>query len=481
MVDTVCDLILIVDDNPTNLEVLSKSISSTGYSIAVATSGENALKQIGYERPSLILLDVMMPGIDGFETCRRLKADPTTSAIPVIFMTALSDIENKIKGLSLGAVDYITKPFQQEEVIARIKIHLKIQTLTQTLACQNELLRQEIQHREQAEAQLQLLNHELEVRVANRTAELSTALHQLQQTQVQLVQKEKLSTLGELVAGVAHEINNPIGFIANNLEPAMEYVADIAQVIRLYQQNYPNPSIEISRFVEDIDLDFALDDLAKLLASMQLGTERIREISMSLRNFSRSDTKCLMPVNIHQGLDSTLLILKHRLKENEYRQAISVVRNYGNLPEITCYPGQINQVFMNLLSNAIDALDEGSQSNQVVTNTNSTHILPISSKSLEPTICISTEYAGGNCATIRIIDNGPGMADTIRDRLFEPLFTTKKVNQGTGLGLSISRQIVVERHGGQLTCQSHPGKGAEFVIDLPINAEVAASQALLVS
>lgn len=481
MADTANNLILIVDDNPTNLEVLSKSLSNAGYSIAVATSGETALKQIAYECPSLILLDIMMPGIDGFETCRRLKADPITKAIPIVFMTALSDIENKVKGFSLGAVDYITKPFQQEEVIARVQIHLKIQHLTQTLADQNQLLKQEIQRREQADAELHLLNQELEARIANRTEELSSALYQLQQAQVQLVQKEKLSMLGELVAGVAHEINNPISFIANNLEPAIEYVADITESIHLYQKHYPNPHPEIFGFVKDIDLNFALEDLAKLLASMHLGTERIRDISMSLRNFSRSDTKSLMPADLHQGLDSTLLILKHRLKGNKHRQAITVVRNYGNLPEVVCYPGQINQVFMNLLSNAIDALDDTDYLAQLTGSMNSAQIVPLVSQPLEPTIYIYTECLESNYVTIRIVDNGPGMTDKIRDRVFEPLFTTKQVNQGTGLGLSISRQIVVERHGGQLTCSSCPGRGSEFVINLPVSAEVPASRELLVS
>jgi CheY-like chemotaxis protein len=246
--------------------------------------------EIENELPTLILLDIMMPGVDGFETCKRLKANPKTQDIPIIFMTALSDIDNKVRALELGAVDYVTKPFQEQEVLARVKTHVKLYSLTQNLECQ----------------------------VAQKSAEL-------QASQLQLVQSEKMSALGNLVAGVAHEINNPVGFLAGNLQPAQDYVDDLVGLIDLYQQKYPNPDPEIEARIEAIDLEFIQKDLPQLLNSMKLGLERIRNISISLRTFSRADKDYQVPFNIHEGLDSTILILKHRLKANENRPAIEVI------------------------------------------------------------------------------------------------------------------------------------------------------------
>ena len=288
--------ILIVDDNPTNLEVLSDSLNQSGFQIAVAIDGESALEQVSYHTPELILLDVMMPGIDGFETCRRLKENPATYEIPVVFMTALSDAENKVKGLSLGAIDYITKPFQHEEVLARVRIHLKIQNLARTLQKQNIVLKEEIERREETENQLveanralEDFNQHLEVRVASRTKELSQALNELKQAQVALIQQEKLSALGQLVAGVAHEINNPVNFIHGNISHADEYSKDLLKLVRLYQKNYPEPTPEIVTELEAVDVDFLAEDLPKLMNSMEIGTDRIRDIVLSLRIFSRLD------------------------------------------------------------------------------------------------------------------------------------------------------------------------------------------------
>ncbi|MBE9181164.1 hybrid sensor histidine kinase/response regulator [Oculatella sp. LEGE 06141] len=449
--------ILLVDDNPTNLKVLSEAVRDEHWTTLVATDGESAIEQTEYARPDLILLDVMMPGIDGFETCRRLKMKDETQAIPVIFMTALSDVVDKVKGLELGAVDYITKPFQQEEVLARVKLHLKLYHLTQRLAEQNALLNQKIVEQATTEAQLQQLNQELEVRVEQRTQELSDFLHQLQQAQLQLVQSEKMSTLGQLVAGVAHEINNPVGFINGNLKCIQEYTHDLLNHLHLYRQKYPNPDPEIEEHAEEMDLEFVLEDLPKLAASMQAGTDRIRNISTSLRTFSRSDTSSKIAFNLHEGLDSTLLILRHRLKANEMRPEIEIIKDYGKLPLVNCYPGQLNQVFMNILSNAIDALDESSHMRSFVeieANPNQ--------------IMIRTEVSADNqMVKIHIEDNGPGISSEVKEKIFEHLFTTKAVGCGTGLGLSISRQIVVEKHGGHISCDSQPGKGTEFTIEIP--------------
>ncbi|MBW4494246.1 MAG: hybrid sensor histidine kinase/response regulator [Oscillatoria princeps RMCB-10] len=428
--------ILLVDDNATNLRVLSGAMAESGWTILVATDGERAIRQAEYASPDLILLDVMMQGIDGFETCSRLKSNPKTQDIPVIFMTALSDPVDKVKGLKIGAVDYITKPFQQEEVLARVGVHLKLRSLTKKLLEQNE---------------------QLEKRVEERTAELSQALHDLQQSQLQLVQNEKMSTLGQLVAGVAHEINNPINFIDGNIKYTEEYMHNLLDLVKLYQEEYPETASHIEEFIEEIDLDFLSKDLPKMLLSMREGTDRLRNISISLRTFSRADSNLPVELNIHEGIDSTITILKHRIKASKERPEIQVVREYGELPEIQCYPGQLNQVFMNLLSNAIDALDEsnaGRSYEQIEANLNR--------------IEIRTGVVDSDRLVISIKDNGPGMSESVRARVFDHLFTTKPVGKGTGLGLSISRQIVEEKHGGRLSCHSVPGEGTEFTIELPI-------------
>jgi signal transduction histidine kinase len=420
--------ILIVDDTPTNLQVLSESIRMAGWTTLVATDGETAIAQAEYAQPDLILLDVMMPGIDGFETCRRLKSSQMTEDIPVVFMTALSDTLDKVKGLEIGAVDYITKPFQQEEVLARVKLHLKLYHLNRTL----------------------------EQQVAERTAALLASMENLQQAQVQLVQSEKMSTLGQLVAGVAHEINNPVGFIAGNLNPAKMYIQDLFNLISLYQKQFPEPGADIEKAIKRMDLEYIQEDLPKIITSMRDGVDRIRNISISLRTFSRSDIDHKEAFDVHEGLDSTSLILKYRLKANEFRPAIEVIKEYGDLPLVKCFPGQLNQVLMNLLANAIDAVEESNQER--------------SFEDIEERpnqIILQTELIDHQ-AVIRIRDNGMGMTDGVKQRIFDHLFTTKPVGKGTGLGLAIARQIIVDRHGGTLEVDSVVGQGAEFVITLPL-------------
>ncbi|MBW4491650.1 MAG: response regulator [Oscillatoria princeps RMCB-10] len=458
--------ILLVDDSPTNLKVLTGAITSCGWEILVATEGETALELAEYAKPDLILLDVMMPGIDGFETCCQLKAKPETCEIPVIFMTALSDTVDKVKGLSLGAVDYITKPFQQEEVIARVRLHLRLSLLTKQYAQQNSLLKQEISERCAAEAALQQLTDELERRVEERTAELQSAWERLQQTQVQLVQTEKMSALGQLVAGVAHEINNPVGSLSGNLNYIEVYTNNLLDLLNLYRDEFPKVGAKIESKIEDIDLEFLMGDLPKILTSMKAGTDRLRNISTSLRIFSRSDTDSQVAFNIHEGIDSTLLILKHRLKASKKRPDIKIITEYGDLPMVECYPGQLNQVFMNLIANAIDALDELSQGysfDELIARPN--------------TIAIRTDLnSDGTHAIISIKDNGPGMSCEVKERAFDHFFTTKTVGFGTGLGLYISRQIVEEKHQGRLSCISAPGEGAEFIIELPVCAPAGGAE-----
>jgi two-component system, NtrC family, sensor kinase len=423
-------IILIVDDSSVNQEFLTQIIDNSEFEIIHALDGKVALEQAKQRLPDLILLDVIMPEMGGFEACVQLKSDPQTSEIPIIFMTALSDIEAKVKGLSLGAVDYITKPFQKEEVLARIHVHIQLHNLTKNL----------------------------ENQVAYQKEQLSSLLGKLKQTQVQLVQTEKMSSLGQLLAGVAHEINNPINFIHGNIIHASQYINDLLEMIELYGEQTETTE-ELDELAEDIDLEFIKEDLPKLLNSMKIGSERIREIVQSLRNFSRLDESDTKTINIHEGIDSTLMILGHRIKAKSDRPAINIVKQYGDLPPVECYPGQMNQVFMNILSNAIDALEEQRYN-----------------EGFNPTISIYTELLDSNSIRIRIADNGPGMPESVQKQMFDPFFTTKPVGKGTGMGMSISRQIVLETHHGELTFSSELGQGTEFLIELPVEQPDKESQ-----
>ncbi|MBD2773055.1 sensor histidine kinase [Iningainema tapete] len=259
-----------------------------------------------------------------------------------------------------------------------------------------------------------------------------------------------------LVAGVAHEINNPVGFLTGNIQPALDYVQSLFGLIDLYQQDLPNPSIAIKNEIEAMDLEYLRSDLPKLISSMREGVNRIRSISTSLRTFSRADTVRKVSFNIHEGIDSTLMILKHRLKANENRPAIEVVKDYGKLPAVECFPGQLNQVFMNLLANAIDAIEESNQG------------LTFAQIQARPN-CITIQTAlssDGEHVVIRIRDNGVSMSDEVKQKIFDYLYTTKTVSKGTGLGLAIVRQIIVEQHGGTINVNSCPGQGAEFEITI---------------
>ncbi len=308
---------------------------------------------------------------------------------------------------------------------------------------------------------------ELLAQTRRQAEELAETLRDLQQTQTQLIQSEKMASLGQLVAGVAHEINNPVNFIHGNLTHVSDYIRDLMELVELYQkQDAATPAIQEQ--VEAIDLEFLIEDLPRVLGSMKVGTERIRQLVLSLRNFSRLDEAESKQADIHDGLDSTLLILQHRLKAKADRPGIQVIKEYGQLPLVQCYPAQLNQVFMNLLSNAIDALEEANGEWDVENENNENKERRLLPDAPCPTIWIRTEVQQGNRAVIRIADNGPGISAAARDRIFDPFFTTKPMGKGTGLGLSISYQIVVEKHGGVIECLSQSGEGTEFRIEIPI-------------
>ena len=605
-------LILVIDDTLANLKLVSDFLRKAGFDVLVAKSGYQALKTLEKSSPDLILLDVLMPEMDGFETCRRLKLAEKTKDIPVIFMTAVVDSSNpndKVKGLSLGAVDYLSKPIQLEEVLARIKIHLHLRALTQQLQEQNTrlqheirerrqievILQQEIRDREQIEEKLrkseerwqlalkgnndgiwdwnaktnevffsarwkEMLGYEdyeignhldewssrvhpddidwvmeavqahldgktpyyitehrmrrkdssykwildrgqalwdeqgnpvrvvgshtditdrklaeealqhSEAREREKATQLELTLSQLKRTQAQLIQTEKMSSLGRMIAGVAHEINNPVSFIYGNLPLAREYFKDLLLLIECYQKTYPHSKPEIQRLTHNLDLDFLVEDWHKLMDSMQIGAERICQIVSSLKRFSRLDESELKAVDIHEGINNTLFLLQHRLKAVGANPEIQVVRAYTQLPKVTCYASQLNQVFMNLLSNAIDAL-ENQPPPRVITISTEVRTenweLRTGKKNSHSQFLIPHPQG----VVIRIADNGFGMSENVQQKIFDPFFTTKSVGSGTGLGLSISHQIVVEKHGGQLSCVSVPGQGTELIVEIPVEQE----------
>ncbi|MBL1175121.1 sensor histidine kinase [Pantanalinema sp. GBBB05] len=425
--------ILIVDDTPENIRFLASLLLNQGYNVRKALNGNMALTAVKSLLPDLVLLDITMPEMDGYEVCKRLKEDTQTAKVPVIFLSALDNVADKVKAFQSGGVDFITKPFQFEEVLARIQTQLTIQTLQVQLQVQNEQLRQ--------------------------------ALGDLQKTQVELLQKEKMAALGQLVAGIAHEINNPISFISGNLSPAKAYINDLLRLIELYQQEYPEPTPALQAAIAEVDLDFLVNDLEKLMGSMKTGVERIRSVILALRIFSRLDESDVKLVDLHEGIDSVLLLLQHRLNQ-ERNLEVEVIREYGVLPSVTCYASQLNQVFFNIISNAIEALETAMKIGKFAVNHAS------AGTGERPTIWVKTEVTAANTVIVRIKDNGLGIAEDAKPHVFEPFFTTKGIGQGMGLGLLTSYQIVTEKHQGNLTYSSVPGQGTEFMVEIPVAAIV---------
>jgi len=330
----------------------------------------------------------------------------------------------------------------------------ELQTIHQTLEKRVEDRTEELWRKNEQLAEAHDHLQQLNIELVSQAHELHQALQDLRQTQAQLIQTEKMSSLGQMVAGFAHEINNPITFVAANLNYASTYMTQLINLVQLYQQQYPHPPVVLQEQIADLDVGFVVDDLPKVLASMQAGTDRIRQLVLSLRNFSRLDEAEMKPVNVHEGIDNTLLILNHRLATE-----ILVVKQYSHLPLVDCYPAQLNQVFMHLVNNAIDALR--SQANQTGKQ-----------------ITIQTEVLKLNQVSICIEDNGPGISSEVSSKLFDPFFTTKPVGQGTGLGLAICYQII-EKHHGKIKVASQVGQGAKFTITLPIQPTRSPSSAVL--
>jgi signal transduction histidine kinase len=392
------------------------------------------------------------------------------------------------------------------------KIYKKILKRSRQLKGANQEITQQIAERKRLEESLR----QSEAQLRTKTEQLELALSELKQTQAQLINQKKMCNSEQLVASVAHEINNPLSFVYGNLIPANQYAEDLINLLKLYAQHYPQPVQEVQQQAEAIDLDFLLEDFPKTLSSIYLGADRIRQMVQSLQNFSRLDEAKMSQVDLHQGLDNTLLIIRNRLRVKGDNTEIKVIKEYGQLPPLECHPGLLNQVFMNLLCNAIDALEECKQkpcgikcfeeSNLALNpdaceasavpalasvsteNGNASVAIPYpkesslveQSKHHSDTIRICTEVRRGNSregdssdlwAVIKISDNGPGMTEDVRTRIFEPFFTTKPSGKGTGLGLFISHQIVVEKHNGKLKCRCAPGQGTEFMIEIPIQEQ----------
>ena len=388
LIDLTGAKVLIVDDTPENLRLLRQALEPEGYSILVASNGEGALKIAGSAHPDLILLDVQMPGMDGFETCHRLKQDETTQDIPVIFVTAEAETESVVEGFCVGGVDYIIKPFKNEEVLIRVQTHLKIDHLYQALLASNI---------------------------------------KLKEMQNQLILKEKLASMGNLVAGVSHEINSPVGAIIGAADVASRCLTKIMDI-------YEEASGTIREGAEFKKVLRVLKDSVQNVAT---AGERIDRIVRNLRKFARLDEDAFQKVNLHEGLDSAVELCEHQLKSN-----ISIEKAFGEVPPILCFPGELNQIFMNLLLNAIQAIET------------------------QGTIRIETSSEENN-AYVKISDTGVGIPDDEVNKIFDPGFTTKGVGVGLGLGLSISYDIA-QKHRGEITVESEVGKGSTFTLRVPV-------------
>ncbi|MES3023561.1 MAG: ATP-binding protein [Pseudomonadota bacterium] len=433
--------ILIIDDTPANIAVLADYLEDQGLQVVVAQDGQEGLGRAALVKPDLVLLDVMMPVMDGFETCRRLKADPAIGDIPVIFMTALTDTGNVVAGFAAGGVDYVTKPLQMAEVLARVNTHLSLRAMQRQLGAQNLVLQQEVATRKQAEIEL---HH-----VGTARQALIAKLHEAKD---QLLQAEKMASIGQLAAGIAHEINNPIGFVDSNMNSLQVYFRTLFGaldachgILLAAAPGNAELAARVAAVQQAADIEFLRVDIGALMKESMEGLERVKNIVEALKDFSRVGERNWAQADLHHGLDSTLNIVN-----NEIKYKAEVVKDYGELPPVSCLPQQLNQVFMNLLVNAAHAIANFG------------------------TITITTGRSGDDWVWVRICDTGAGIHPDIVHRIFEPFFTTKQVGQGTGLGLSLSYGIV-SKHGGRIEVRSQPGRGACFTVHLPTAQQTVAN------
>ncbi|UNU23406.1 hybrid sensor histidine kinase/response regulator [Microcoleus vaginatus] len=430
--------ILFVDDEPDLESLISqkfrKKIRAEEWQLFFAHNGVQALEKLK-EHPDLdiVVTDLNMPEMDGLTLLSKINQ--INVSLKTIVISAYSDMKNIRNAMNFGAFDFLTKP-------------IDFQDLEITL---NKTLREVQQLKENQRLR------ESEARAREEAQHLQNCMQDLKKTQAQLIQTAKMSSLGQVVAGIAHEINNPVNFIYGNISHVSDYIQDLLHLLHLYQQ-YTPPNYEIQAEIEAIDLEFMIVDLPQIMVSMKGGVDRIQKIILSLRNFSRLDEANIKSVDIHEGIKSSLLILHNRFQARAARPEIQVIEEYSNLPLVECYAGELNQVFINIISNAIDALNEYNKQRSLDDILAGPLAITIRTFLLEDKSRV----------VIQIRDNGPGITADVKDRIFEPFFTTKPVGEGTGLGLYISYQIVLEKHGGALKCFSEVGQGTEFWIEIPI-------------
>ncbi|WP_159783145.1 response regulator [Sodalinema gerasimenkoae] len=410
--------ILVIDDEITTQLVLQDLLESEGHEVLMADDGQQGWELASQHSPNLIICDWMMPKTNGVDLCRQVKAEPQLEATFFILLTAREHLDDRVCGLNAGADDFISKPIETEELLARVRSGLRLNHLNQ---------------------------------------QLTQSLHDLQAAQVQLVQSEKMSSLGRLVGGVAHEINNPISFIYGNLSHIKEYTGDISRLIQHIRDDENFSREQLLSALEEIDFDFVMADLENMLRSMKEGSERIREIVIALREFSSQERSGIHKIDLHHALDLAFSMLQPRLHNAQGSLSVMPIdKQYGELPKIEGDIGLINQALLNVLENAIDAIFEKAQGCK-------------QDESWTPKLSITTRSLDDCWIEVEIVDNGVGIDSTLNGKVFDPFFTTKPVGQGKGLGLAVAYQIVVQQHGGQLSYDSGLNQGTHFFVRLPVS------------